>query len=90
MVNNMGCGRKAFLLCKNMTPPEVRYYLHKLEHVDTIDPELLSEAEKCEKNTKVLLTLAKPDEKIVEKYGRLTNTLVNYQILALENGSRMV
>ncbi|ABO35476.1 hypothetical protein MmarC5_1178 [Methanococcus maripaludis C5] len=64
-----------------ITPLELRFFLHELAHLDSIDLDILSEVAHLEKNTKIRLTLTEEDKKIVEKYGKLTNSLLNYVIL---------
>nr|AAC45254.1 unknown [Methanococcus maripaludis C5] len=81
MENNISNIRKTFLLCREVSAKDIRYYLYKLENLGEINPEVLAKAENCEKPKKLLLTLGKHDRRIVEKYGKMTNTLLNYQLI---------
>lgn len=64
-----------------ITPLELRFFLHELAHLENVDTNTLSEVEHLEKNTKIRLTLTEADRKIIQKYGKLTNSLLNYVIL---------
>ncbi|AVB75905.1 hypothetical protein HNP87_001473 [Methanococcus maripaludis] len=73
--------KQHFTLIREMDARTLRYYFHKLENIENIDPEQLAEVVKAPKQHKRPLSLSKEEEKIIEKFGRATNLLVNYIIM---------
>ncbi|MBP2143930.1 hypothetical protein J2127_001099 [Methanococcus voltae] len=70
--------RKYFYTRNKIDSRDVRYFLHKIEELKEINPEYLVQAVKYEKKHKVSITLSEREAKIVEKYGKATDILINY------------
>jgi len=71
--------KKQFHLIKNIDSRALRYYLHKIEHLEFVNPEKLREVTEL-KGFRRTLILSEQEERIIEKYGKATNLLVNYAI----------
>jgi len=69
-------------LITDMDCRTARYMLHKLENIDKIRPEILKRAVELDKSFRRTITLSDVEEKIYEKYGKATNLMVNYAIIA--------
>ncbi|WP_423792112.1 DUF2540 domain-containing protein [Methanocaldococcus indicus] len=83
----MKARRATFYLCKNIDSRRLRYILHKLENLETINPEILKkviESKKCYRRT---IILTDEELKIYEKYGKAINLYLNY-LLVNEDGER--
>jgi uncharacterized protein YktA (UPF0223 family) len=74
---------KIFYLCKNIDNRKLRYLLHKLEDADNlnIDIERLKKTLESKKRYKRVITLSEEEERIVEKHGKATGLLINYQLV---------
>ena len=71
---------KRFNLYKNIDSRRLRFSLHQLQHLNTIDTHALIEVSKLKKKYEKKLTLIDEEIKIVEMCGRKTNELINYII----------
>ncbi|WP_018153486.1 DUF2540 domain-containing protein [Methanothermococcus thermolithotrophicus] len=71
---------KRFTLYKNIDSRRLRFILHQLQDLNTIDTHTLIEVSKLKKKYEKKLTLIDEEIEIVEKYGRKTNELLNYII----------
>ncbi len=77
---------KTFYVYKEMDSRELRYYLHKLENLKSIDADRLKKAYESKKPYKVSITLSPQEEKIVDKWGKSTNLYVNYVVVDDDEG----
>ncbi|AEF96079.1 DUF2540 domain-containing protein [Methanotorris igneus] len=81
--------RMTFYLCKNVDSRRLRYYLHKLENLKELDPEMFKKVIESKKECRRTITLTEEEIKICEKYGRATNLYLNYVIMVSEDGERV-
>ncbi|AVB75892.1 DUF2540 domain-containing protein [Methanococcus maripaludis] len=76
--------QQQFYLVKDVDSRALRYYLHKLENLTSINPERLKNLVESKKNYKRTIKLSKQEQNITDKFGKATNILVNYLIIEAE------
>jgi hypothetical protein len=80
---------KIFYLCKNIDSRRLRYYLHKLEEMETVDLETLSKAVSTKKKYKRTLIITEEEERIINKLGKSANLLVNCVLVKADEGEQI-
>ncbi|ABR55527.1 conserved hypothetical protein [Methanococcus vannielii SB] len=76
--------QQQFYLVKDVDSRALRYYLHKLESLTSVNPEKLKNLVESKKNYKRTIKLSKQEQGITDKFGKATNILVNYLIIEAE------
>jgi len=69
-----------FRIYKNLNVRSLRFYLSKIKDIKKLDPQILGELSKYPTKYNKTITLTKEEEEIIKKYGKTTNTLLNYII----------
>jgi len=80
--------RVTFYLYKNVDSRKLRYLLHKLENINSIDIETLKKAMEAKKTYKKAITLTEEEEKILNRLGKSANLLLNCELVKLDEGER--
>ncbi|MBP2202154.1 hypothetical protein J3E07_001595 [Methanococcus voltae] len=69
---------KHFYTVEKLDSKDIRYFLHKIDEIKEINPQYLTSCMNPKTKHKVSITLSEREAKIVEKYGKATNVLINY------------
>lgn len=67
-----------------MDARDLRYFLHRLDNTECLDPEIVKKILETKKEHKTTLILSKNEEKIIQKYGRAINLMLNHAIIEEE------
>ncbi|MBA2841276.1 ABC-type polar amino acid transport system ATPase subunit [Methanococcus maripaludis] len=76
--------RMNFRIIKKMDARDLRYFLHRLDNTECLDPEIVKKILETKKEHKTTLILSKNEEKIIQKYGRAINLMLNHAIIEEE------
>jgi hypothetical protein len=81
---------KKFRTYKKVDARIVRFYMHQLPNIKTINPNILVEISKLKKPHITQLSLTDEEMKIIEKFGKKANEFINYLIYIREDAHETI